>query len=131
MAGGFTIIAGGLAILAAIAPWATSEGPFSENGLALGDGWISAGLGALLIGLGALATFGRPARWIRSATLALAAAELVLGVAENAKLSGVIASLGPTVHLGLGIYLLGVASVAALLAAWRGGLLDPGVTAAG
>jgi hypothetical protein len=37
MAGGFTIVAGALVVLSAIAPWATSEGPASQNGLARGE----------------------------------------------------------------------------------------------
>ena len=127
MAGGFTIVAGVLVLLSAIAPWETSEGPFSQNGLTRGDGWIAAGLGVVLIGLGALAAFGRPGRIIRSATVAMAATGLVLGILEHAKVGGAIAPLGLTVHLGIGIYLLAAASVLALGAAWRGRLGDPGV----
>ncbi len=125
MAGGFTIVAGALVVLSAIAPWATSEGPFSQNGLARGDGWIVVGLGLALLGLGALAALGRPGRPVRSATFALAAVGLVLGIAENAKVDSAIAPLSPTVHLGIGIYLLATASLLALVAAWRGRLGNP------
>lgn len=128
MAGGFTIVAGGLVILSTIAPWATSEGPFSQNGLARGDGWIVVGLGLALLVIGALAARGRPGRLLRSATFALAAVGLVLGIAENAKVSSAIAPLSPTVHPGIGIYLLATASLLALVAAWRGRLADPGAS---
>jgi hypothetical protein len=130
MAGGSTIAAGALVLLSAIAPWATSEGPFSQNGLTRGDGWLAAGLGVLLIGLGVLAAQGRSWRWIRPTTIGVAAVGLVLGLVEDDKVSGSIAPLSATVHLGLGIYLLGAASVIALLAAWGGRLSDPqGATA--
>jgi len=113
-------------ILAALAPWATSEGPFSQNGLSRGDGWIAAGLGVALIGFGALAGSGRAGRLVRSGTLAVAAVGLVLGLLEQAKVGGAIAALSPTVHLGIGIYLLAAASVLALVAAWRGPPGEPG-----
>src|SRR5579862_6472725 len=103
MAGGFTIAAGALILLAAIAPWATSEGPFSENGLTRGDGWLATGLGVLMIGLGILAVSGRPDRIVRSVSLVLAGAGLGMAFFENAKVSGAIAPLGPSVHLGIGI----------------------------
>jgi hypothetical protein len=80
--------------------------------------------------LGLLAAQGRSDPRIRSAVVAFAVVGLLSGVVEDGKVSGSIAALGPTVHVGIGVYLLVTGSILALVAAWRGRLGKPGAATA-
>jgi hypothetical protein len=112
-------VGGGLVALGTVAPWATSEGPFSQSGLARGDGVVTGliGLGLVLLGLMLLLRKAGPP--VRAAAILLAMAGLAVGIGENMKVSDAIAPVTPSVHIGIGIYLVIVGSALALVGAWR------------
>jgi hypothetical protein len=110
------VVGGGLMTLATVAPWATSKGTFSQSGLDRGDGAITGLIGAGVVVLGAITLGRRGGHRIRGATILLATSGLVIGIAENEKVSSAIAPVSATAHIG--IYLLVVGSALALVAAW-------------